>query len=129
MSKQTFRAPPEQAVLFHQHLAPYRPAGSVRLNERGRCKTLTEDLSEVSVSWSGPGRDDRLAFAFGCDFDTRASRRFEMRLRPSDFKARRCHSRRECRQPALPGRLRGPLAGATASRGSVAGWRQKRCST
>jgi len=83
VSRRTFRVPPEQAVLFHQRLAPYRPAGSDRLNELGSCKTLTEDLPEVSVSWSGPGRDDRLDFAFGCDFDTRAPIREALRDAPA----------------------------------------------
>ncbi len=83
VSRQMFRVLPEQVALFRERLAPYRPAGSVRMNELAQCNTLTDDLPEVSVTWSGPDRDDHLTFAFGCDFDTRVSMREALRDAPA----------------------------------------------
>lgn len=72
VSRKSLKATPEQAALFRQLLAPYRPAGAVRFDGPPHCATLTDDLPGVGVTWLEARREDHLEFSFGCDTETRS---------------------------------------------------------
>ncbi|PXA93024.1 hypothetical protein DMC47_23000 [Nostoc sp. 3335mG] len=69
------RVGPERADAFRRALEPYRPDGTLALNEQPPCKELWTDMGGISVSWIEGGKTSRLSYNFGCDPDVHAHMR------------------------------------------------------
>ncbi len=74
---------PDQLAAFRARLEPLRPTGTLRRNGSDSCRSFTDDLAELTVTWSGPHGGDQLLFGFGCDLEESASVRDALREAPS----------------------------------------------
>lgn len=52
---------------FQQRLSAARPVGVLALNSKETCSDYVFDQGEIAVLWTGPGRNDRLVYDFGCN--------------------------------------------------------------
>ncbi len=62
-----FAVTPGQWRAFVARLAPYRPSGAEAIGPgHPRCQMQATDHPSATVTWSGAGGEDRLAFYYGC---------------------------------------------------------------
>jgi len=66
---------PERTEAFMRALEPYRPDGTLALNQQPPCKEFWTDMAGVRVSWREGDKTSRLFYNFGCDPDAHAKMR------------------------------------------------------
>lgn len=79
----TVMAPAAELAAFREKLQPLRPSGTLVRNGSDSCRSFTDDLPEVEVTWRDTNGEDRLRFDFGCDVETNAYMRDVLRAAPS----------------------------------------------
>lgn len=57
----------KRADAFKRALEPYRPEGTLALNQQPPCKEFWTDMAGVRVSWIEGGKTSHLFYNFGCD--------------------------------------------------------------
>lgn len=83
VTRRLVKATPEQAAAFSRALEPYRPEGTLALNERPPCKEFWTDMAGVRVSWIESGGTSRLFYNFGCDPASNAAMRAAVNAAPA----------------------------------------------
>jgi hypothetical protein len=61
----------EALTNFRARLADYRPTGELRLEDQPPCEAFATDDMGVTITWRDARGEDRLAYNFGCDWETR----------------------------------------------------------
>lgn len=73
--RRVVRVGSKRAEAFERALEPYRPDGTLALNQQPPCKTFWTDMAGVRVTWTESGMTSRLFYNFGCDPDAHAKMR------------------------------------------------------
>jgi hypothetical protein len=74
---------PERLAAFKALLDQHRPRGALWLREPGpNCEVFWSDSEERIVSWWGPKGEDKLWYNFGCDPETKAALRNDLKAAP-----------------------------------------------
>jgi hypothetical protein len=83
IERRQVKVSPEQFAAFQQRLEPYRPEGTLELNDQPQCEEFWTDMAGVRVSWRDGGKESRLLYNFGCNPTANAAMRDAINAAPS----------------------------------------------
>lgn len=82
VERQHIQGAPERFARFRDALLPYRPTGTLALQDQPPCTTLWNDVDGARVEWKDAKGSDKLLLNFGCDPETRRAMADAVRAAP-----------------------------------------------